>query len=76
VSTALTRRYPMIEQHGLAPQGIALWRKPQAGWLYVSLLINPAKPGEACFTATFVADRFELTSALVEKYFGVAAVSE
>lgn len=76
VSAALTRRYPMVEQDGLAPQRVVLWRKPSAGWLYVALLVNPGKPGEICFTATFVASRFELTAPLVEKYFGAGALSE
>lgn len=76
VSAALTRRYPMVEHDGLAPQRIVLWRKPAIGWLYVALLVNPAKPGEICFTATFSAARFEMTASLVEKYFGVGAVSE
>lgn len=76
VSAALARRYPLVERDGLAPQSIVLWRKPGAGWLYVSLLVNPAKPGESCFTATFVAGRFDLTAALVEKYFGIGTASE
>lgn len=76
VSAALTRRYPMVEHDGLAPQHVVFWRKPAAGWLYVALLVNPGKPGEVCFTATFVASRFELTARLVEKYFGVGSVSE
>ena len=66
----------MVEQDGLAPQRVVLWHKPAAGWLYVALLVNPGKPGEVCFTATFVASRFELTAPLVEKYFGVGALSE
>ncbi len=69
VSAALVRRYPMLSQDGFEPQSIVLWRKPEAGWLYITLLVNPAKPGEVCFTATFVADRFELTAPLLEKYF-------
>jgi hypothetical protein len=76
VSAALTRRYPMVEQDGLTPQRVVLWRKPAAGWIYVALLVNPAKPGEICFTATFVASRFEITAPLVEKYFGAGALSE
>lgn len=76
VSAALTRRYPMVEQDGLVPQRIVLWRKPAIGWLYVALLVNPAKPGEVCFTATFAAGRFELTPPLIEKYFGAGALGE
>lgn len=70
VSAAIVSRYPKVEQDGLAPQRLVLWRHPEFGWVYVALLVNPAKPGEVCFTATFGAGRFELTRSLVEKYFG------
>ncbi|MGZ5216394.1 MAG: hypothetical protein ACXWCU_20225 [Caldimonas sp.] len=76
VSTALMRRYPVVEQNGLAPQRIAVWRKPDAGWLYVALLVNPAKPGEVCFTATFVASKVDVTAQVLEKYFGAGAAGE
>jgi hypothetical protein len=71
VGEALLRRYPAFAQSGLAPQAIVLWRKAAAEWLYVTLLINPGKPGEVCFTATFVAGRIALTPVLLKKYFGV-----
>ncbi|MEP7058619.1 MAG: hypothetical protein ABI809_12690, partial [Caldimonas sp.] len=70
VGAALARRYPVIGRDGLAPDAILLWRKPEAGWLYVTLLANPARRTELCFTATFVAARFELTAPLLVKYFG------
>ena len=57
VGEALLRRYPAFAQSGLAPQAIVLWSKPDAGWLYITLLVNPGKPGEVCFTASFVAAR-------------------
>jgi len=72
VGEALLRRYPAFAQSGFAPQAIVLWRKPAADWLYVTLLVNPGKPGEVCFTATFVAGKIELTPVLLKKYFGVA----
>ena len=71
VGTALLRRYPAFAQSGFAPQAIVLWRKPAADWLYVTLLVNPGKPGEVCFTATFVAARFEITPGMLRKYFGI-----
>jgi hypothetical protein len=74
VSTAIVRRYPMVEQDGLAPQGLVLWRKPAIGWVYIALLVNPSKAGEVCFTASFGADKFEMTPALIAKYFGSGAV--
>ena len=73
VGEALLRRYPAFAQSGLAPQAIVLWRKPGAEWLYLTLLVNPAKPGEVCFTASFVAARIAATPAMLRKYFGAAA---
>jgi hypothetical protein len=73
VGEALLRRYPAFARSGPAPQAIVLWRKPGAEWLYLTLLVNPARPGEACFTASFVAARLEATPAMLKKYFGVAA---
>jgi hypothetical protein len=72
VGEALLRRYPAFAQSGLAPQAIVLWRKPGAEWLYVTLLVNPGKPGEVCFTASFVAARIAATPVLLKKYFGAA----
>jgi len=72
VGEALLRRYPAFAQGGLAPQAIVLWRKPGADWLYVTLLINPGKPGEVCFTASFVAAKIPITPVMLKKYFGVA----
>jgi hypothetical protein len=76
VGAALARRYPVVERDGLAPQQIVLWQKNRGAWLYVALLENPKKATEYCFTATFVADRFELTGPLVFKYFGIAVADD
>jgi hypothetical protein len=70
VRAAIVLRYPQIEQDDVAPQRIVLWRHPTFGWVYVALLVNPAKPGELCFTASFGADKFEMSPALIAKYFG------
>jgi len=72
VGEALLRRYPAFAQGGLTPQAIVLWRKPGADWLYVTLLVNPGKPGEVCFTASFVAARISITPVILKKYFGIA----
>ena len=73
VGEALLRRYPAFAQGGLAPQAIVLWRKPGADWLYITLLINPGKPAEVCFTASFVAAKISITPVMLKKYFGVVA---
>jgi len=73
VGEALVRRYPAFAQGGPTPQAIVLWRKPGADWLYVTLLINPGKPGEVCFTASFVAAKIAITPVMLKKYFGVEA---
>ncbi|MDQ2928919.1 MAG: hypothetical protein ABI330_05315 [Caldimonas sp.] len=70
VRAAIVRRYPKVEDDGLAPERIVLWKHPDFGWVYVALLVNPAKPGEVCFTASFGADKFETSPALIAKYFG------
>ena len=72
VGEALLRRYPAFAQIGLAPPGVVLWRKAKADWLDVTLLVNPGKPGEVCFTASFVAARVAITPVMLKKYFGVA----
>ena len=76
VSAALIRRYPIVDQDGLAPRRIVLWKKPGADWLYIALLENPSKPDEICFTATFVAGRFEITPQMIVKYFGGPLLNE
>jgi len=75
VRAAIVLRYPKVEEDGLAPQRVVLWRHPEFGWVYVALLVNPAKPGEVCFTASFAADKFEMSPALLQKYFGPNAVT-
>jgi hypothetical protein len=73
VGEALVRRYPAFAQSGLVPQAIVLWRKPGAEWLYITLLVNPGKPGEVCFTASFAAAKIAVTPVMLKKYFGVVA---
>jgi hypothetical protein len=73
VSAAMRQRYPMLRADGFAPSHVMLWRKPGADWLFVTLLTNPEKAGEMCFTATFAAAGFELTPRLLQKYFVSAA---
>ena len=76
VASALTRRYPVLDRDGLLPDAIVLWRKPVDGWLFVTLLANPGKPADVCFTATFSASRFELTAPLLVKYFGAGVARD
>ncbi len=76
VNAQLVRLYPVVEQDGLAPARLMLWQKRSGEVLYVALLPNPAKPGEACFTATFAASRLDMTLMLRRKYFFGAAAKE
>ncbi len=76
VSAALSRRYPVLERDGMAPQRIVLWHKGGRDWLYVALLENPDKPADVCYTATFVAARVAATGPLLVKYFGAALGSD
>ena len=73
LGAAMLKRYPMLGRDGFAPAAILLWRKRGGPWLYVTLAKAPA-PGEGwCFSATFVANVFEATPALVRKYFFAGA---
>ncbi len=76
VASALTHRYPILDRDGLLADAIVLWRKPVDGWLFVTLLANPGKPADVCFTATFSASRFELTAPLLVKYFGAGVARD
>jgi hypothetical protein len=71
-SDSIVARYPLVARDGLAPRDIVLWRHPQFGWVYVALLVNPAKAGELCFTGVFGASAFDATARLLDKYFGSA----
>lgn len=68
---AFVRRYPAFAQTSSPPQHVVMWEKPGNGWVYVALLVNPGKPGEVCFTASFAAERFGMSGALKKKYFGL-----
>ena len=76
VNAQLVRLYPVVEQDGLAPARLMLWQKRSGEVLYVALLPNPGKPGEACFTATFAAARVDMTLMLRRKYFFGAVAKE
>jgi len=71
VHVALLQRYPVLLADGFTPAHIVLSRQPGSQWIYVTLLANPTRPQELCFTATFAASRLEVTPALLEKYFAV-----
>lgn len=63
-------RYPFLERHGFAPAVILMWRRSPNEWLYVSLQPNAfTSDGTLCFTASFVAQVFEVTPTLMRKYF-------
>ena len=70
VSAAIARRYPAVQQDGLLPRQLVLWKKPDAGWVFIGLLVAAPNAGRVCFTATFSAQPFSFTPDLVERYFG------
>jgi len=65
----MIRRHPALQQVGVEPSQVVLWRKPGVGWLYVNLLSNPQRPQQWCFTASVVAAPLDLTATLQRKYF-------
>ena len=68
VRAEMIRRYPVIETDGFPSTRTILWQKPTGELLYIAVLDHPAKPGQACFTATFSAHKFDLSLWLRGKY--------
>jgi len=68
VQAEMEQRYPVLAQHGFPVSKIILWHKKSGESVFITLLENPGKPGEACFTATFAAARFAGIETLRRKY--------
>lgn len=68
VRAEMIRRYPVIENDGFPTSRLILWQRHSGDLLYIAVIDNPNKPGESCFSATFAADRFDLTLLLRRKY--------
>jgi len=72
LGTLIQRRYPALA--GFAPDAIVLWRKNGGAWLYVALARSERHAGGWCQSASFTAGVFDVTPALVRKYFPVGAL--
>jgi hypothetical protein len=68
VRAEMIRRYPVIENDGFPTSRLILWQRHSGDLLYIAVIDNPNKPGESCFSATFAAERFDLTLLLRRKY--------
>ena len=64
----MIRRYPVIETDGFPSSRIILWQRRAGELVYIAVIDNPSKPSESCFTATFSAERFDMTLLLRRKY--------
>jgi hypothetical protein len=71
----MMRRYPALQRDGLVPAQIVLWRPPGRSWVYVTMLSNPARADQACFTATVTAQALDMTTALLQKYFALRSAA-
>jgi len=68
VREAMLRRYPAVGQDGFPSTRTILWQRATGALVFVSVLDHPHKPGKACYTATFAAERFDMTVLLRRKY--------
>jgi len=68
VQAEMEQRYPVLARHGFPVSKIILWHKKNGESLFITLLEHPDNPSEACFTATFVAARFQGIETLRRKY--------
>lgn len=75
VQAQMQARYPVLGRDGFEPSHIVLWHREGREWLYVTLLENPARPGELCFTATFTASALSITPTLLGKYFALRSAA-
>ena len=73
VRAEMIKRYPVIENDGFPTSRMVLWQRGSGELLYVAVIDNPNKPGESCFSATFAAERFDLTLLLRRKYIAVTS---
>ena len=71
VRAEMIKRYPVIENDGFPTSRMILWQRGSGALVYVAVIDNPNKPGESCFSATFAAERFDLTLLLRRKYLAV-----
>ena len=68
VRAEMIRRYPVVAGDGFPSSRTLLWQAAAGELLYIALVDNPAQPGQACFSATFVAHKFDATLLLRRKY--------
>ena len=68
VRAEMIRRYPVIESDGFPSSRTILWQRAGGDVIYIAVIDNPTRPGDACFTATFAAERFDVTPLLRVKY--------
>jgi hypothetical protein len=61
--------YRVLDRSAFASVQIMLWDKGPGEWVYVSVLPVDGDTQRSCFTATFTAEPFEFTPALIRKYF-------
>lgn len=61
--------YRVLDRSAFASVQIMLWGKGPGEWVYVSVLPVDGDTQRSCFTATFSAEPFEFTPALIHKYF-------
>lgn len=72
IGTLMQRRYPTLA--GFAPDAIVLWRKRGGDWLYLALAKSDRHAGGWCHSASFTAGVFDVTPALLRKYFPAGAL--
>jgi hypothetical protein len=72
IGTLMQQRYPALA--GFAPDAIVLWRKSGGAWLYVALARSERHAGGWCHSASVTAGVFDVTPALVRKYFPAGAL--
>jgi hypothetical protein len=69
LSATMLGRYPMLGADTFASAGIVMSRKAGGDWIYVALASKGTGATDRCVAATFTAKVFDITPALLRKYF-------
>ena len=68
VHAEMLERYPVVANDASPSTRTILWQKPTGDLIYVAVFDDPGGSGQACFTATFVATKFESALLMRRKY--------
>ena len=68
VRSEMLEHYPVVATDATPSTRTILWQKPSGDLIYVAVFDDPGGSGQACFTATFAAQKFVSALLMRRKY--------